>query len=197
MWRARFGRGFGPVVRRTIKWMNVLCICFVWVINCTRCTVRIWKKYPTVYSFVVREKTHRASPKIDTVLYMLVTDRSAFIHTFFALPVRQITLWITPHSPVLHYVVSLHPTLHYTATHTTLYHYCGLPSNLNVTTHIVTWIGSAFRRTFWTIRRSFEILNLGKNREYRAGIAKIIPKISLICDNSVTTRNLWFFRRNV
>ena len=24
MWRARFGRGFGPVVRQTIKWMNLL-----------------------------------------------------------------------------------------------------------------------------------------------------------------------------
>jgi hypothetical protein len=23
MWRARFGRGFGPVVRQTTKWMNV------------------------------------------------------------------------------------------------------------------------------------------------------------------------------
>jgi hypothetical protein len=45
------------------------------------------KKYPTVYSCVVPEKTHGASPKADTVLYMLVTDRSAFIHTFFALPV--------------------------------------------------------------------------------------------------------------
>jgi flagellar hook-basal body complex protein FliE len=22
MWRARFGRGFGPVVRQTAKWMN-------------------------------------------------------------------------------------------------------------------------------------------------------------------------------
>jgi hypothetical protein len=22
MWRARFGRGFGPVVRETVKWMN-------------------------------------------------------------------------------------------------------------------------------------------------------------------------------
>jgi hypothetical protein len=22
MWRARFGRGFGPVVRQTTKWMN-------------------------------------------------------------------------------------------------------------------------------------------------------------------------------
>jgi len=24
MWRARFGRGFGPVVRQTTKWMNVI-----------------------------------------------------------------------------------------------------------------------------------------------------------------------------
>jgi hypothetical protein len=24
MWRARFGRGFGPVVRQTTKWMNVV-----------------------------------------------------------------------------------------------------------------------------------------------------------------------------
>ena len=24
MWRARFGRGFGPVVRQTAKWMNYL-----------------------------------------------------------------------------------------------------------------------------------------------------------------------------
>ena len=23
MWRARFGRGFGPVVRQTAKWMNI------------------------------------------------------------------------------------------------------------------------------------------------------------------------------
>jgi hypothetical protein len=25
-WRARFGRGFGPVVRQTTKWMTVVCI---------------------------------------------------------------------------------------------------------------------------------------------------------------------------
>jgi hypothetical protein len=25
MWRARFGRGFGPVVRQTTKWMNITC----------------------------------------------------------------------------------------------------------------------------------------------------------------------------
>jgi hypothetical protein len=24
MWRARFGRGFGPVVRQTAKWMNTV-----------------------------------------------------------------------------------------------------------------------------------------------------------------------------
>jgi hypothetical protein len=24
MWGARFGRGFGPVVRQTTKWMNIL-----------------------------------------------------------------------------------------------------------------------------------------------------------------------------
>jgi hypothetical protein len=25
MWTARFGRGFGPVVRQTAKWMNNVC----------------------------------------------------------------------------------------------------------------------------------------------------------------------------
>jgi hypothetical protein len=33
MWRARFGRGFGPVVRQTNKWMNMCCMfeCMSWV----------------------------------------------------------------------------------------------------------------------------------------------------------------------
>jgi hypothetical protein len=30
MWRARFGRGFGPVVRQTTKWMNsTVLLCYV------------------------------------------------------------------------------------------------------------------------------------------------------------------------
>jgi hypothetical protein len=36
MWRARFGRGFGPVVRQTTKWMNVYVSgvhSFVWWIH--------------------------------------------------------------------------------------------------------------------------------------------------------------------
>jgi len=35
MWRARFGRGFGPVVRQTAKWMTVVCYhkCRNWVYN--------------------------------------------------------------------------------------------------------------------------------------------------------------------
>jgi len=29
MWRACFGRGFGPVVRQTTKWMNVCVFCYM------------------------------------------------------------------------------------------------------------------------------------------------------------------------
>jgi len=37
MWTARFGRGFGPVVRQTTKWMNTECHCldfFGWCVEC-------------------------------------------------------------------------------------------------------------------------------------------------------------------
>jgi hypothetical protein len=33
MWRARFGSGFGPVVRQTAKWMNDI-YAFNWRVAC-------------------------------------------------------------------------------------------------------------------------------------------------------------------
>jgi hypothetical protein len=52
MWRARFGRGFGPVVRQTAKWMNVyvhktVVVCFhysvvvVWWVYISLCTAAL------------------------------------------------------------------------------------------------------------------------------------------------------------
>jgi hypothetical protein len=34
MWRARFGRGFGPVVRQTTKWMNCVISNLIFTFNC-------------------------------------------------------------------------------------------------------------------------------------------------------------------
>ena len=33
IWRARFGRGFGPVVRHTTKWMNTVAFCWIFFGN--------------------------------------------------------------------------------------------------------------------------------------------------------------------
>jgi len=44
MWRARFGRGFGPVVRQTTKWMNeyyTLTLCYVDLDTQIRCAVDV------------------------------------------------------------------------------------------------------------------------------------------------------------
>jgi hypothetical protein len=38
MWRARFGRGFGPVVKQTTKWMNLLCLFYVF-----RCATHLYQ----------------------------------------------------------------------------------------------------------------------------------------------------------
>ena len=40
MWRARFGRGFGPVVRQTAKWMNES-VCLLFSLKATQAS-RIW-----------------------------------------------------------------------------------------------------------------------------------------------------------
>jgi hypothetical protein len=32
MWRARFGRGFGPVIRQTAKWMNDVAVSSICVV---------------------------------------------------------------------------------------------------------------------------------------------------------------------
>jgi hypothetical protein len=42
LWRARFGRGFGPVVRQTAKWMNVFIGCFEALIKRT-VELLLWK----------------------------------------------------------------------------------------------------------------------------------------------------------
>jgi len=46
MWRARFGRGFGPVVRQTTKWMNTgwsKSLCAPGYYNTiVRCTETFW-----------------------------------------------------------------------------------------------------------------------------------------------------------
>ena len=46
VWRARFGRGFGPVVRQTTKWMNVsvcacVCVCVCVCVYIGVC-IRVW-----------------------------------------------------------------------------------------------------------------------------------------------------------
>ena len=166
----------------------------VWIIKCTRCTVHTSKKYLTVYWLIVREDVPFVS-KSYTFLYTLVTDRSAFIHTFFPCLYRRLPSEL--HHTALFYIMLFHSLPHCMVTHTALQNYCGLPSSLHASTHFVTRIGSAFRRTFWTVGRWFEILNLGNKRECRAGVAKILANITPICDKSVTTQNLWLFRRKV
>jgi len=47
MWRTRFGRGFGPVVRQTAKWMNVYTLCISWSnkrFSESKCKVQQWTK---------------------------------------------------------------------------------------------------------------------------------------------------------
>jgi hypothetical protein len=42
MWRARFGRGFGPVVRQTTKWMNIGWRQLQFLVSCFICTPGYW-----------------------------------------------------------------------------------------------------------------------------------------------------------
>jgi hypothetical protein len=46
MWRARFGKGFGPVVRQTTKWINeYLTINQTITIN-SKCNLQPWWRFP-------------------------------------------------------------------------------------------------------------------------------------------------------
>jgi hypothetical protein len=57
MWRACFGRGFGPVVRQTAKWMNVRQLWLVmstnmWLINCTAFTIWYISTLHAIYHLI-------------------------------------------------------------------------------------------------------------------------------------------------
>ena len=69
------------------------------------------KKIP--HSLLV-DRSRRCTVRLQILHVPLYAgDRQiCFYPHIFPLPVPQITLWITPHRPVLHYVVSLPPTLH-------------------------------------------------------------------------------------
>jgi hypothetical protein len=44
MWRVRFGRGFGPVVRQTTKWMTIMYSCS-WLIGIIKTVTNIVKHF--------------------------------------------------------------------------------------------------------------------------------------------------------
>ena len=54
VWRAGFGRGFGPVVRQTAEWMNI-CYSFANVVHGTEYWVSFYAEYPSVLYRTVKE----------------------------------------------------------------------------------------------------------------------------------------------
>jgi hypothetical protein len=72
IWRARFGRGFGPVVRQTTKWMN----CTVYYTNwpppfCAHSSARLEKELPGSGFCQSWKQTYRFFIRADTAQYLL------------------------------------------------------------------------------------------------------------------------------
>jgi hypothetical protein len=68
MWRARFGRGFGPVVRQTTKWMNELLLfvllhdyCILHILTCMDASLN--KLYALLVSVITYRDYHLRSEK--------------------------------------------------------------------------------------------------------------------------------------
>jgi hypothetical protein len=51
MWGAGFGRGFGPVVRQTAKWMDACSVCYY-----NRCDLPAWSIGQWNFSLVIETR---------------------------------------------------------------------------------------------------------------------------------------------